>query len=143
VKNLIYISLTIAAALALIAGVVFGLGDTTVLVPPPEAMVEGFMRELVTKRYERTMPYLSQELRAEVRPETLKEVTDRLRQRAGEIRDVRGEKGWIQGDRAEASARLKTELLDCPSLKFILSRQDGIWLISDLSSLEAPTLEIN
>jgi hypothetical protein len=46
-------------------------------------------------------------------------------------------KGWIQGDRAEASARLKTELLGWHSLKFALSRKDGIWSISDLHSLEA------
>jgi hypothetical protein len=143
VKNLAYLSLTIAAALALIAGIVFGLGDRTVFVPPPEAIVESFVRELETNRYERAMSYLSRERREKVNPETLKELTGLLRQRTGEITDVRGEKGWIQGDRAEARARLKTELLGCPSLKFALSREEGLWSISSLRSLEAPALEMN
>jgi hypothetical protein len=143
VKNLVYLSLTIATALALIAGIVFGLGDRTVFVPPPEAMVESFVRELETNRYERAMFYLSRELRAKVDPETLKELTGRLRQSTGKITDVRGEKGWIQSDRAEARARLKTAFLGCPSLKFALSREDGIWSISSLRSLEAPALEID
>jgi hypothetical protein len=143
VKNLVYLSLTVAAALALIAIVVFGLGDATVFVPPPEATVAGFVRELETKRYERAISYLSEERRGKIRPQTLKELTDRLRQRTGEITEVRGEKGWIEGDRAEASARLKTELLGPISLKFALSRKEGIWSISDLRSLEAPALAID
>jgi hypothetical protein len=143
VKHLVYLSLTIAAALALIAGIVFGLGDRTVFVPPPEAVVESFVVELKTKRYERAMSYLSQECRASVRPGTLRELTERLKRRTGEITEVRGEKGWIQGDLAEASARLKTELLGCPSLKFSLSPKDGIWSINDLHSLEAPALGAN
>jgi hypothetical protein len=142
VKTLVYLSLTIAAALALIAGIVFGLGDATTFVPPPEAVVQGFMRELETKRYERAKSYLSKERRAKVSSETLKELTERLKQNTGKIMEVRGEKGWIQGDRAEASVWLKTELLGWHSLKFALSREDGVWLISDLHSLEVPALDI-
>lgn len=142
-KTLVYLSLTVAFALALIAGMVFGLGDATTFVPPPEAVVESFVRELETKRYERAMSYLSEEYRAKVRPRTLKDLTERLKQRTGDITEVRGEKGWIQGDRAEASARLKTELLGRPSLKFAVSRKDGVWLISDLHSLEVPILGTN
>jgi hypothetical protein len=142
VKTLVYLSLTVAAALALIAGIVFGLGDATTFVPPPEAVVQGFMRELETKRYERAMFYLSEERRTKVHPETLKELTEHLKQNTGKIMEVRGEKGWIRGDRAEASAGLKTELLGRHSLKFALSRKDGVWLISDLHSLGVPALDI-
>jgi hypothetical protein len=135
-KSLVYLSLTIASALALIAGVVFRLGDATTFVPPPEAVVESFVRELRTKRYQRAMHYLSDDLKAKVRPEILKEMTERLRRRAGEITDVWGEKGWIEGDRAEASAIIKTKTGGWNSLKFALSRKDGIWLINDLHPLE-------
>ncbi len=142
-KTLVYLSLTIAAALALIAAIVFGLGDSTTFVPPPEAVVESFVHELETKRYKRAMSYLSPECRVKVHPITLKDSMERLKLTTGEISVVLGEKGWIHGDRAEASVKLKTELAGRASLKFTLSRREGIWLIGDLRSLEAPVLEIN
>jgi hypothetical protein len=135
VKTLIHLSLAIAAALALIAGIVFRLGDATTFVPPPEAVVESFLHELETKRYERAISYLNQECRANVRPGTLKDLTERLKRRTGEITEIHGEKGWIQDDFAEASAELKTELMGRVSLKFTLSRRNGVWLIRDLHSL--------
>jgi hypothetical protein len=142
-KTLVYLSLTIASALVFIAAIVFGLRDATTFVPPPEAVVESFVHELKTKRYIRAMSYLSPDCRMKVRPLTLKESTERLKLITGEISGLRGEKGWIHGDSAEASVKLKTELSGSPSLKFPLSRRNGIWSISDLRSLEIPGLKIN
>lgn len=127
--------LVCAATLALLAGVVFGLGDSSVFVPPPEAVVEGFMRELATKRYERALPYLTEDLAARTDADALKSLTARLKSRTGDILDVRGEPGWIDGDRAEASVTLKTKHAGQPALRFTLTRQEGAWSIDNLQSL--------
>lgn len=143
VKTLFYLSLTIAAALVFIAAIVFGLRDATIFVPPPEAVVESFVHELKTRRYIRAMSYLSPECSMKVHPSTLKESTERLELITGKISGLRGEKGWILGDSAEAGVYLKTELSGSASLKFPLSRKYGIWAISDLRSLTTPVLKIN
>ena len=99
-----------------------------------------FVRELETKRYTRAQSYLSEELAAKTGPATLKELTERLLQRTGKILDVRGEAGWIASARAEAGARLKTELMGEPMLKFSLTRRAGVWSINDLQSIEAAAM---
>jgi hypothetical protein len=135
-KALVYVPLVVAAALALVAAAVFGLGDRRTLVPPPEAVVENFVRELETGRYERATGYLNTELESSVTPEQLRAWTARLRGRTGEIIDVRGEPGWLAGERAEAYARLKTERAGEPALRFTLSREGGVWKINGLLSLK-------
>jgi hypothetical protein len=80
-------------------------------VPPPEAVVENFVRELETERYERATGYLSTELQSGIKPEQL---------------------------RAWTSARLKTERAGEPALKFTLKREEGVWKVNGLISLEDP-----
>jgi hypothetical protein len=129
--------LVLALALGAFAVLVFGLGDATIFVSPPEAVVEGFTRQLATGRYERALPFLSEDLAARTGPDQLRALTERLKSRTGEITDVRGEPGWIQGDRAEATVALKTESAGESKLKFPLSRQEGTWSIDGLEALEA------
>ena len=135
-RPIILITLVMAFAMTLVAGLVLGLGDRTVFVPPPEAVVEDFVRKLVAERYERALESLSDDLALTATPETLKRMTERFKQRTGEILDVRGERGWIEGERAQASTSLKTSLLGAPTLTFSLTRQSGVWSINDLSSIE-------
>ena len=134
-RALVYVPLAVAAALAVVAAAVFGLGDRRTLVPPPEAVVESFVRELETGRYQRATGYLSTELQPNVKPEQLRAWTSRLLARTGDIIDVRGEPGWLAGDRAEAYARLKTERAGEPALRFTLYREEGVWKINGLASL--------
>ena len=129
--------LALAVTLGAIAVLVFGLGDSTIFVSPPEAVVEGFMRQLTAKRYERALPFLSEGLAARTGPDRLRALTEQLRSRTGEITDVRGEPGLIQGDRAEATVALKTKSAGESRLKFPLSRQEGTWSIDGLEALEA------
>ena len=133
--------MTFAITMGMLAGIVFGLKDTSVFVPPPEAVAEGFIRELVTARYDRARSYLSQELAARTGPVTLQMLMERLRMQTGEILDVRGEPGWRTELRAEAYARLKTRQAGEASLRFTLSREEGVWAINGLESLESVALE--
>lgn len=135
-KALAYVPLAVAAALALVAAAVFGLGDTRTLVPPPEAVVENFVRELETERYDRATSYLSRELQQGVGSGQLREWTTKLMERTGEVLDVRGEPGWQTAVNAEAYARLKTEREGEPALRFTLTREEGVWKVNGLTSLK-------
>lgn len=123
-------------AMVLVAGAVFRLHDTTVLVPPPESVAEGFARALVAGRYERALPYLSEDLAAEVGPEGLRALATKLKSKTGEVLNVQGEPGWIMEDRADAAATLQTESAGYVRLTFPMSRQEGVWAISSLRSLD-------
>ena len=128
-----------ALALLLVAGAVFSLNDSTVLVPPPEAVAEGFARQLVAGRYERALPYLSRELASEVGPDGLRALANQLKSLTGTVLNVQGEPGWMVGERAEAAATLETESAGQVRLIFPLSREQGVWSISSLDRLELDT----
>ena len=123
-------------AMLLVAVAVFRLKDSTVLVPPPESVAEGFARALVAGRYERALPYLSEDLAAEVGIEGLRTMATRLKSRTGEVINVQGEPGWMTEDRADAAATLETESAGYVRLTFPMSRHEGVWSIISLHRLE-------
>jgi hypothetical protein len=133
--------LAIALALLLIAGVVFGLNDSSVLVPPPEAVVEGFVRQLAADRYEMALPYLSRELRAQTIEATLRELTSQLKSRTGKILNVQGEPGRVDKDQSEAAALLETASSATTRIRFKLARASGLWSITDIHELQADGLQ--
>jgi hypothetical protein len=135
-NTILGVLLAITLTLGLLAGIVFGLGDRTMFVPPPEAVAESFMRQLTTGRYARALPYLSDDLAARTTPDTLRALTDRLQNRTGKILNVRGDPVSISGDQAEANATLKTKAAGEPAFNFKLTRQEGVWKISDIGSLD-------
>ena len=130
-RSLLGVPLAIAVALAFIYGVVFGLGDTHVLVSPPEAVAEGFMRSLTSHRYRQALPFLSDDLQERVTPEALKAYTHRLEAKHGKIKDVKGKAGWVKGDRAEAQAVLQSERGKEVKHPIRLERSEGAWSVSD------------
>lgn len=135
-KAIWWLLITVAVTLGFDALIVFGLGDKQILVSPPEARVEGFMRQLSTRRYERAVPYLSDQLTKRVDAAELRALSARLRSRCGEVWDVSGEPIWIKDDKAEAAAVLETQRAGTVTLKFGLTRRQGEWAIDDLNNLE-------
>lgn len=127
--------LATAVALLFIAGVLFGLGDRQVLTSPPEAVAEQFMRKLQTGRYEVAMDQLASELREKVHAEDLKVAAHRLKERVGQIQDVRGEPGPMRGNEAEATTILTLQQGKEVPLRFRLTRSQGTWAIQDLGDL--------
>jgi hypothetical protein len=55
----LYVVLALAALIGLSALAVERLGDRELFVPPPDAVAEGFVREVITGRYARAQEYLS------------------------------------------------------------------------------------
>lgn len=125
----------VVAAIAIVTLVVHGFEDRGTLVPPPDAVAEEFVRQLVAGRSDRAMPLLSEDLRTRVTPQTLEDYGTELEAELGEVGNVSGEAEWIQGDRAAASA-----LLDgarrTKRLRFVLVREHGTWTIGELDELE-------
>lgn len=132
-RHILAILGTAAVALAIAAVVVGVVGDRETLVPPPEAVAEEFVRQLVTRRAVQVIPLLSDRLRELVTPEQLDRAGIALEAELGEVTNVGSETEWIDGDRAAASseprgARGRTEL------RFEFSRENGKWTIDALDA---------
>ena len=124
--------LWLAAATMLSLGVVaiaVGPGhDTTIFVSPPEVVAEEFVRKLATGRYDRAVDYLAYTRGAEA---MVTVQAESLRHQAGKINDVEGTGSVIDGDRATAKTTIRTERAGQVEWEFTLTRQDGVWRISE------------
>ena len=123
-----------AAAMAVAALAVFGLGDAATLVPPPEAVAEGFMRSMATHRYAQAMPYLTPPLRT-IGLEGLRRRQEEIERACGRVRDVRGVERRRSGESARAVAVLRAEKGDA-SVWFDLVREHGEWRLASLGELD-------
>jgi hypothetical protein len=119
--------LVMALALAVVA---FGVGagrDRALFVPPPEAVVEGFARQLATGRYDRALQYVNPA--AGISVDSLREASDDLRLRHGPVNHVSGEAGTAQGDMASAAAVFRTQQSGEIRHEFVLAWRRGLWKI--------------
>jgi hypothetical protein len=132
-KNLLSIPLLIAAGLLLTAGVLHGLRDRSIFTAPPDAVTEGFVRELETGRYPRAIPYMTRELRADADEKRLAAYIEQIERRTGKIEDVSGELEWIGEDSASARAVLHLPSGDTTSLTFPLLLREYEWKIAALT----------
>jgi hypothetical protein len=127
--------LAIALVLGFVAGVVYGLGDRTVLVPPPEATVENFVRKLEPSRCGMAMDHLSDALSRRIGPSELCRLSRALTRQMGLILDVSGELVRMTGDHAQADAVLKLPHGRTARFRLGLHREHGLWRIQDLGDL--------
>jgi hypothetical protein len=125
----------VAAAMAVVAATVFGLGDRRTMVSPPEAVVEDLLRALECRRYPQALKYFTRSAREKVSADQLAEATRRLESRIGRIEDVKGEEGWLSGDDAEATAVLRTDKADEVRVPLRLRRDLGEWRLTGIEGL--------
>jgi hypothetical protein len=128
--------LTIAIALGVTAGSLFGLRDRSVLASPPEAVVEDFMRKLETGRYVRAHGDLSDDVARQVTADSLRSLLHALEARVGAIVDVHGERRWMTRPAARAAAILTTERGQEVEVEFPLEWSKGEWSVADVRGLE-------
>jgi hypothetical protein len=128
--------LTVALAVAVAAASLRGLGDRSVLASPPESVVEDFVRKLETGRYVRAHADLSDDLAAQVGPDSLRSLLRALESRVGTIVDVRGERLWMTRGSARAAAALETDRRRDVQIEFPLTWTNGEWAVADLRGLE-------
>lgn len=134
-KAPLWVAAIVAAALAVCAAAVLGLGDGATLAAPPEAVAEGFVRALARHRYAQALPYLTPELRA-VGVDGLRRRLAEIERLCGEVRDARGLRGRRSGDAAQALVLVRTPR--GPSvLRFTLARRRGEWRLASLGERSA------
>jgi hypothetical protein len=117
--------------LAAVAGVVIGGQDSTYFVPPPQAVVENFTRDIAARRYDRAVKFVDPT--SGITEINVRLGGDELHARAGAIDQVEGEPGVIAGDRATASAVLITENAGRIRYFFRLARSSNTWKIVEWS----------
>jgi hypothetical protein len=93
----------VVCALAVCGWAVWG-GDTAILVPPPEAVAEGFVRQVVAGRYEGARALLSAEAAAEVDRDRLEQLRRNLEAGAGVVVGVTARPDGVDQDHARATA---------------------------------------
>jgi hypothetical protein len=127
VKAPLAVCAIITAAVAVAGLAVFGFDDASTLVPPPEAVAEGFVRALATRRYEQALPFL-----ADPPPGIAQELRRRghaIERAIGPVHDVRGEPGQRAGATASAAVLLRGERGEA-RLRFDLVRRHGEWRLA-------------
>ncbi|MDQ3950920.1 MAG: hypothetical protein M3282_11325 [Gemmatimonadota bacterium] len=134
--GLLGVLLTIALAIGVTAGSLFGLRDRSVLASAPESAVEDFVRKLATKRYVRAHGDLNDDVAKQVSPDSLRSLIRALENRVGEIVDVRGERLWMTRTSARAAAVLTTSRRREFTVEFPLMWSNGEWAVADMRGLE-------
>lgn len=132
--------LTVVATVAVGVLAVDLTEDRQTLVPPPDAVAEQFVRQILAGRSEQALPFLSEKLRPRVSADRLDDLGGRLETELGEVAKVSAELESISGDRAAASAALDGAR-GSRTFRFGLVREQGEWTIGEAGDLlrEAPT----
>src|SRR5687768_15330947 len=122
------VPLVLVLSLAAVTALISATGDSDVLVPPPEAVAEGFLRAIETERFSQALPYLDEELRNRVGEHYLRQLLTALERQHGKIEDVRGDRSTVRGDEAEAEVSVRTAAGETP-LRLQLRREKHLWKI--------------
>ena len=120
--------------LLLLALLTLYVRDTGTLVPPPESVAEGFVRQVATGRVRQTRQYLSHDARLALSPERLSDWFYGLETAIGPAQVIEGEGSRISGDNAEARV-IVTGKIKSTALTFHLVREHGLWMISELPAV--------
>jgi hypothetical protein len=131
VKAIVRLLLTISLAMGIIALCVFAADDRQTFVPPPEAIGEGFLRQMTARRYDRVEQYFSR-ARHEWTAGALRRQFDPLWRRTGTINQVDAELVSIEEDRASVVATARGDDGDA-SVRFSLTREQGLWRVDGIS----------
>jgi hypothetical protein len=129
VKDAAIVLLVALVAMVVVATAVFAGGDRTVLVAPPDATAEGFVRQLGMKRYELAVHFLSDDLQRHASPTKLRETFEPLRVDIGKPDQVETKTSWTDGDHARVLATYEGRQGDA-ALYVDLVREHGLWKIA-------------
>ena len=115
-----------------VSGIAIRLGDRQTLVAPPGARVEGFLRELQTRRSQLAVKYLSDELRQHAPASGLQQAFLGLEAAFGDVENVDAE--TLSWDRQSAKARGQLVSINGRrmALDFSLKWERGQWAIEGL-----------
>lgn len=125
------VGIVTAAVLAVIALVVFGAGDSHLLVPSPESTAEGFVRQITTSRYRQTRQFVAPGARLQLAPTRLDAWRAALEARIGPVNQIDPAGAAVAGDRAFATLDLHARRGQV-QITVPLHREHGLWKIDGL-----------
>jgi hypothetical protein len=125
----------VAAGLLITAAAVGPGRDRGVLVPPPEAAAENFLKAMAEHRYTQAPQYLAAGVKG-TEPGELAALHASLERAYGAIEGVQGEDASIAGE--ESTARASLRFAGGPrDLRLPLRREKGLWKVASLDPLRA------
>jgi hypothetical protein len=141
-KAIVQLVAALTLAMIVVAAWVFAAGDRRTLVPPPDAVAEGFLRQLAARRYDRVESYVSRTRRSAPAwsAATLRRRFEPLWRYTGQVNQVDAELVSIDGDRARAVASAQGDLAEARVL-VELTREHGLWKVDGYSTNPMPPAE--
>ncbi len=130
-RALLGMAAVLAVTLALIAGVVFGLGDGDTLVSPPEVVAEAFVEALGHGRPETARNLLTQRAGRSASRETIANASRRLRSRIGDLEGVEAMVQSRRRNRATVRVEIEGSRMQL-ALVLPVARERGVWKIEGL-----------
>jgi hypothetical protein len=131
-KAIAQLLVTMTVAMMIVAVWVVAAGDRQTLVPPPDAVGEGFLRQLTARRYDRVDSYLSH-ARQKWSAEARRRQFDSLWRYTGGVNQVDAELVSIEGDHARAVATAHGDVADVRVLVELI-REHGLWKVDGFST---------
>lgn len=128
-KDVGYVAIVIAAGLAVVAVSVFAGHDRSVLVAPPDAVSEAFVRELGMARYELARNYLARDVKAKTFEADLRATFEPLRQQTGRPDQVETRTSSMNGDSARVLAVFEGRQ-STAAMYVDLIREHGVWKVA-------------
>jgi hypothetical protein len=120
-------SLTLGA----LALAIFGLGDRATVVPAPEAVAEGLLRQLQAHRYSRTEQFLSTAAGPTWSPHRLRAWWRDLEVDIGSIDQIQGQSHVTAGTMAEAVVRVRGSRRTA-TVRIPMQREWGLWVVTGM-----------
>jgi hypothetical protein len=141
-KAIVQLVAALTLAMIVVAAWVFAAGDRRTLVPPPDAVAEGFLRQLTARRYDRVESHVSRTRRSAPAwsAATLRRRFEPLWRYTGRVNQVDAELVSIEGDRARAVAGAQGDLAEARVL-VELAREHGLWKVDGYSTNPMPPAE--
>lgn len=121
----------VVLSLAVVGGVVLGLGDDETLVSPPEIVAERFIDALAHGRPGAARQLLAQSAARSASVKTVAEASRRLRSRIGDLEHVKGIAENRRRNRATVRAEIEGSRMQL-ALVLPLVLESGVWRIEEL-----------
>ena len=129
-RDLLQLGLVVACGLMVVAAAVLIGHDTTMLVSPPEAVAETFVRNLLASRYDIAMQEVDD--RSPVSLATVSDTAEALKRACGnaEPNAADGDRATIAGDEAEAVVAVRSRSRTIRWVLELRRVEVGVWRVT-------------
>ena len=133
-KGLMSAVAIVALSLALVGGIVFGLGDDEIFVSPPEVVAEEFVRALALGRVESARAMLARGAEPWMAGEVARQISASVRSRIGRIDEVEATITERTRDTAVVRVQVEGERSDA-DFRLSIVRESGAWSVAGATGL--------